>query len=926
MRPLLTVAVIAKDEERTLPSLFASLRGLSQACPPQSMQMVVVDTGSGDGTRAVARSHGAEVHAFAWCDDFSAARNRSLELARGGWILWMDADDELPEATRAWLAQNLSDLDPDRAYAFRVRSPGPDGGASECAQIRLFPNRPELRFRNAVHENIGDSVLEAGMGVDALPLDILHTGYRDQATVERKRIRNRALLAKALSRPLSLSEGGKGPGDDDAARDSAPAPSLWLAWGRMMMGENRFTEAESAFRSALTHTASTPNQVSLAAGINLGQCLCFLNRAPEALQVFRALRAFHVSTGSAASGASGGRAGMGLCDSHAPYLLEYGKALWLTGHVAEAREAWTACLNADGRGAGNERLSYGSVPTDWQGIRDGAGALLRETATMELPRGFPRASTPDVPDIPVPADRGGGGPRRLDLSICSIVRDEAPNLEDLIAGIPLGRVEWIVMDTGSRDATVEILLQAGIGAHPFAWCDDFSAARNASLRLATRGWILWIDADDRLDEAFWEALEPLLEGPRRAYRFTVRSPRENSRGDCFRQIRLFPNRLGIAFEGRIHEQTGTSIQKLGVPVENAELEIVHMGYDTAAKRGAKLKRNRALLEQERLTHPADPAVGMEYGNCLYQSGEYRAAMEAYLAFMPSADPRACGAPPADEVLRHFPTLLAETCAKQGADAEAAEWFRLAAEWNPSDIKPLYWLGKRALAGQNVHGALEYFYAALDRPVAVGRVATDNHTVRRNALALVVLCEMQLFGADKAPRGRQCLRELIDGGLKDLPLDPRVPWEFLRAAGSDPEAEADAERYARAWLKLAPGDIALWEDLAEMLLTAGRHGHVLELFTHNPSLRMRSGVLEAFRAKSGESEGESVERVYAIYRDALARFPDDPTLLVYFSDFVNNNKLYSRCYSDLKALPRPSETMRDFLRQMESLGYGNGGSA
>ena len=45
MQPLLTVAVIAKDEERTLPALFASLRGLSRACPTQ---FVLVDTGSGD--------------------------------------------------------------------------------------------------------------------------------------------------------------------------------------------------------------------------------------------------------------------------------------------------------------------------------------------------------------------------------------------------------------------------------------------------------------------------------------------------------------------------------------------------------------------------------------------------------------------------------------------------------------------------------------------------------------------------------------------------------------------------------------------------------------------------------------------------------------------------------------------------------------
>jgi hypothetical protein len=65
----------------------------------------------------------------------------------------------------------------------------------------------------------------------------------------------------------------------------------------------------------------------------------------------------------------------------------------------------------------------------------------------------------------------------------------------------------------------------------------------------------------------------------------------------------------------------------------------------------------------------------------------------------------------------------------------------------------------------------------------------------------------------------------------------------------------------------------------------------------------------------------VEETYAAYRDALRRFPEDPTLLVYFSDFVNHNKLYARCYADLKAMPKPSETMQDFLRQIEALGYG-----
>jgi len=87
--------------------------------------------------------------------------------------------------------------------------------------------------------------------------------------------------------------------------------------------------------------------------------------------------------------------------------------------------------------------------------------------------------------------------------------------------------------------------------------------------------------------------------------------------------------------------------------------------------------------------------------------------------------------------------------------------------------------------------------------------------------------------------------------------------------------------------------------------------------------LRSGVLEAFRGKCSETAGRSVDEIYAHYRDALRKFPEDPTLLVYFSDFVNHNKLYARCYADLKAMARPSETVRDFLRQMEALGYGRG---
>jgi tetratricopeptide (TPR) repeat protein len=109
---------------------------------------------------------------FTWQDDFSLARNCSLEAAKGDWSLVLDADESIAardhERIRAWLRRE--DLDavsvPQRHYlpsAFVVGwQPGPGGyeegepypGFVDVASRRLFRNRPSLRFRNRVHEEL----------------------------------------------------------------------------------------------------------------------------------------------------------------------------------------------------------------------------------------------------------------------------------------------------------------------------------------------------------------------------------------------------------------------------------------------------------------------------------------------------------------------------------------------------------------------------------------------------------------------------------------------------------------------------------------------------------------------------------------------------------------------------------------------------
>jgi glycosyltransferase involved in cell wall biosynthesis len=79
-------ALIVKNEEFTLPRCLASIEGAVD-------EVIVVDTGSDDRTKEVAASCGARVFDFAWCDDFSAARQFAFDQATTDWVFWLDADD-----------------------------------------------------------------------------------------------------------------------------------------------------------------------------------------------------------------------------------------------------------------------------------------------------------------------------------------------------------------------------------------------------------------------------------------------------------------------------------------------------------------------------------------------------------------------------------------------------------------------------------------------------------------------------------------------------------------------------------------------------------------------------------------------------------------------------------------------------------------
>jgi glycosyltransferase involved in cell wall biosynthesis len=184
----LSLCMIAKNEARNLPRSLAPLM-------PYVDEAVVVDTGSTDGTPELAARLGARVHHFHWVFDFSAARNFSLDQAGGDWVLWLDGDNRVPEEDAA-LLKSLVQRDGEAIlWATEILEPG--GG--RLLQKRVFPRRPEIRFRYRVHEQLCHP---PGWTQIITPVRIYHWGYEDRGLRQAKARRNLAiLLAELKERP-----------------------------------------------------------------------------------------------------------------------------------------------------------------------------------------------------------------------------------------------------------------------------------------------------------------------------------------------------------------------------------------------------------------------------------------------------------------------------------------------------------------------------------------------------------------------------------------------------------------------------------------------------------------------------------------------------------------------------------------------------
>lgn len=203
------------------------------------------------------------------------------------------------------------------------------------------------------------------------------------------------------------------------------------------------------------------------------------------------------------------------------------------------------------------------------------------------------------------------------ISVCIIAKNEESRIEKCLASVKPCGFEIIVVDTGSTDRTKEIAGRYADKVLDFSWCDDFSAARNFSLREASNNWIFMIDCDETVKEIDVEELNYFRKHLSDKVGSVSRENLVTENGvltlNNIDYTERFFNKKLYRYTGIIHEQL-TPIRGHEIPALLLHTTLLHTGYDmTAEERNAKFKRNFTLLEKQAETDTQNPYLYYQLG-------------------------------------------------------------------------------------------------------------------------------------------------------------------------------------------------------------------------------------------------------------------------------------------------------------------------
>lgn len=214
------------------------------------------------------------------------------------------------------------------------------------------------------------------------------------------------------------------------------------------------------------------------------------------------------------------------------------------------------------------------------------------------------------------------------LSFCIIVKNEEAALPQCLASVCNVVDEIVVLDTGSTDNTLAIARSFNACVYSFDWCNDFSAARNESLKYVQGDWVLVLDADEVLVPEIIPSLQQAIDSPQHLLINLVRQEVGAAQSPYSMVSRLFRRHRDIYFTRPYHAMIDDSVEALLHREADwqigylPDVAILHYGYQasTIAARD-KFAKARTIMEGFLADHPTDPYVCSKLGALYNDMGE-----------------------------------------------------------------------------------------------------------------------------------------------------------------------------------------------------------------------------------------------------------------------------------------------------------------
>lgn len=696
MQKLLSVCIIAKNEEKNIEKCLKSIKSVAD-------EIIFVDTGSIDNTIEIAKKYTENIFKYEWNDDFSAARNFAMDKATGEFIISIDADeylenpnaliDTLREAkndTGGWLVNVISEFKNQYGQTEKIIT----------GLLRLFRNHPQIRFKGIIHEQVVDSILNLGLKIANTDIVFIHTGYNlDEDLQNQKHTRNLSLLLKALeSEPNNLyllnhiaktyiSLGNK----HEAVKyfldviENSKSVGIYTIEAYNYLSQIYFEDKQYdlAIEYATKSLTNVPNQ-QLPLFI-IADCYLAQGENDKAYFAFKDLIENFQDTDLKAK-----VVGQYIIPKEKIYF-KMGEALTNLGIFDDAIK--------------NYEMGLKFNPVDIFCLLGIVKATIK-SKQMDLAKQFFEQVKKIHQNNPLlvqfenhyfPSQEIEKSSKEITsgnllLSLSMIVKNEEKFLEGCLESVKDVVDEIVIVDTGSTDRTLEIAQKFNAKIYHFQWIDDFAAARNESLKHCTGRWILYLDADERLKidnpRAFREFLEQLPEDIGgvnciiQSEHWKLDGDSEVHRGGY---PRLFRN-LGypkIQFRGRVHEQISPSLLENNKSFINSEILIEHLGYNREREiMEEKIKRNYRLLLQHVKEEPTNGYAWYQLGQTLAQMRLIKEAEEAIrLAIQ-------CGNL-SKSVMASASATLAQLTGNQKKFEEALKWAEISLENAPDQIYSMH---------------------------------------------------------------------------------------------------------------------------------------------------------------------------------------------------------------------------------------------